>query len=76
MAKPDCYDYIRTYYGVPAYIGVKVRVLGKDGVLVNAPHMQHYAHVRFDGEARVKVFHPTDGIEYFPLACERKAATR
>lgn len=24
---PDCYDYVRRYYGVPAYIGARVRIV-------------------------------------------------
>lgn len=62
--KPDCYDYVRRYYGVPAYIGVRVKVSGREGVLVNS-RCQHYLYIRFDGDMRVAgPYHPTDGIEY------------
>jgi hypothetical protein len=33
---PDCYDYVRSYYGVPAYIGARVRIDGREGVLVRS----------------------------------------
>lgn len=64
--KPDCYDYVRNYYGVPAYIGVRVRVRDREGVLVQGKgHSDQYLHIRFDGDARVSgPYHPTDHIEY------------
>lgn len=34
--RPDCYDYVRRYYGVPAFIGTRVKVHGKEGVLLRA----------------------------------------
>lgn len=66
--KPECYDYIRRYYGVPAYVGVRVKVRDREGVLVEAKHSQHYVHILLDGDRRSDVYHPTDGVEYFPLA--------
>jgi hypothetical protein len=64
LPKPDCYDYVRRYYGVPAHIGVRVRVGGREGVLAQARPDQ-YLHIRFDGEARVSgPYHPTDDIAY------------
>ena len=62
--QPDCYDYVRRYYGVPAYIGVRVIVGGRDGVIVPAKHLQHYVHIKLDGERRSGIYHPTDGVEY------------
>lgn len=65
----DCYDYVRRYYGVPAYIGVRVRVRNREGVLVNRGPSDQYVYIRFDGDKRVTgPFHPTDGIEYQPEA--------
>lgn len=61
---PDCYDYVRRTYRVPAYIGVRVRVGGKTGVLVPATSEQHYLHVRFDGERYAVHAHPTSDVEY------------
>lgn len=62
--KRDCCAYIRGYYHVPAYVGMRVRIRGQEGVIVNATHSTHYVHVRLDGETRACVYHPTDGVEY------------
>jgi hypothetical protein len=65
--RPDCYDYVRRFYRVAAYIGVRVRYHGREGVLVQKSHGDQYVHIRFDGETRVSgPFHPTDGITYLP----------
>lgn len=56
----DCYDYIRRYYDVPAYIGVRVSVEGKSGVLVKARSALHYAHVKFDGAKFSVPCHPSE----------------
>ncbi len=62
--EPDCYDYVRNYYHVPAYIGMRVKVSGREGVLVKS-RADQYVYIRFDGDARiVGPYHPTDGIEY------------
>lgn len=61
---PDCYDYVRRYYGVPAYVNARVRIGNREGVLVRST-TGHYVEVRFDGERRVTgPYHPTDGVEY------------
>ncbi len=63
----DCYDYVRRYYGVPAYIGVRVRYKDREGVLVKSRGDQ-YVYIRFDGDKRVTgPCHPTDGIIYLPV---------
>lgn len=62
--KPDCCAYVRNYYGVPAYVGMRVRVGGREGVIVRAKSDLHYVHIRLDGETRSSVYHPTDGVEY------------
>lgn len=65
MEKRDCYSYVRRYYGVPAYPGVHVRVVGREGVLVRRRTEDQYVYIRFDGETKVTgPYHPTDGIEY------------
>ena len=65
--KPDCYEYVRRWYGVPAYIGVRVKAQGRDGVLVKARDGQ-YVDILFDDDKRASgPFHPTDGIEYKPV---------
>jgi len=61
---PDCYDYVRRYYAVPAYIGKRVRVGGKEGVIVKANGSQQYVHIRLDDAKHANPYHPTDGIEY------------
>lgn len=64
---PDCYDYVRNAYGVPAYIGMRVRVRDREGVLQKPARGSgdQYLHIRFDGDSRVSgPFHPTDGITY------------
>ena len=64
MATADCYKYVRTTYGVPAYVGKRVRVEnGKEGVLVRASSDLHYVHIRFDGTKFSVPAHPTD-VEY------------
>lgn len=69
--QPDCYDYVRRYYGVPAFIGMRVRVQDRDGVLVKSRGDQ-YLYIRFDGETRSKgPYHPRDGITY--LLAESKS---
>ena len=63
---PDCYEYVRRYYSVPAYIGVRVRTNDRDGVLVKSRGDQ-YVYILFDGDKRVTgPCHPTYRIEYRP----------
>lgn len=64
---PDCYDYVRRYYNVPAYVGVRVKVGGKEGILVAAKSDLHYVHIRLDGEKHSHPYHPTYEIEYLPV---------
>jgi hypothetical protein len=62
------YTYVRSYYKVPAYVGVRVRADGRDGELAVPRHSNHYIYIRFDGEVKISgPFHPTDRIEYLPL---------
>lgn len=70
FVRPDCYDYVRRYYGVPAYIGVRVRVGSREGVLVKPRgDGDQYLHIRFDGERGVTgPYHPTDGVEFLNVA--------
>jgi hypothetical protein len=73
----DCYDYVRRYYRVPAYVGVRVRRAdGKEGALV-APRGggDQYLHIRLDGERRVSgPYHPTDGITYLVVGSQEALA--
>lgn len=67
---PDCYDYVRRTYGVPAYIGVRVRLPnGREGNLVPVAGVgDQYVHVRLDGQVHADRYHPTDGIDYLNVA--------
>jgi len=68
LPTPDCYDYVRRTYGVPAYIGVRVKLQGQFGVregVLMAGRDSQYLHILFDGDTRVSSpYHPTDGVEY------------
>lgn len=66
---PDCYDYVRRTYHVPAFIGTRVRVGERCGVLVRARSDLHYVHVRFDDARHSVPAHPTD-VEYLPVGQE------
>lgn len=69
----DCYAYVRNYYKVPAYVGVRVRVNGRDGVLTRRRCGDQYVYIRFDGETRpTGPFHPTDGIDYRPAGADQE----
>jgi hypothetical protein len=57
--EPDCYDYVRRYYGVPAYIGVRVQVGEKEGVIVKS-NGSPYVHIKLDGAKHANPYHPTD----------------
>ena len=64
---PDCYEYVRRYYNVPAYVGVKVRSTERDkrsGVVVKVRGMgDQYLHVLFDGTKFHVPVHPGE-VEY------------
>lgn len=69
--QPDCYDYVRRYYGVPAFIGMRVRRQDRGGVLVKSRGDQ-YVYIQFDGDTHVTgPVHPTDGVTY--LLAESKS---
>lgn len=69
MTKPDCYDYVRRYYGVPAKVGQRVKAYGKEGVLTRKQGSQQYIWIRIVATGRVEgPYHPTDGIEYLGAA--------
>lgn len=72
--RPDCYDYVRRYYRVPAYIGMRVRLYDSrrdelvEGVLVKSRGDQ-YVYILLDGDTKARgPYHPTDGIEYLTIA--------
>lgn len=63
----DCYEYVRNYYKVPAYVGVRVVMGGLPGVIVAAKTDLHYVHVRFDGRKHADNVHPMD-LKYEQVA--------
>ena len=70
--RPDPFQYIRDYYGVPAKKGQRV-ALTVNGQLRNGEISGiegHYIKIRFDGDSKPYpgVFHPTDGVTYLGLA--------
>jgi hypothetical protein len=67
QAPGDCYEYVRKTYGVPAYVGVRVRAGEREGVIVSARSDLHYVHVRFDGQKFAVNAHPSD-VEYLDVA--------
>ncbi len=75
MKQPDCYDYVRNYYGVPARVGMRIKMGQREGVITRARSDLHYIHVRFDGQKFSSPCHPTDGIEYLaaPIVVEPPA---
>ena len=64
----DKFQYIRSYYGVPAYKGMRVKVKTqhgeKEGVITDADGA--YVRIRLDGSKISLPYHPTDGITYLP----------
>lgn len=57
----DCYSYVRSYYGVPAYAGHRVRAGGREGVLARRRCDDHYVEILFDGDRKkTGPFHPLD----------------
>lgn len=63
--RPDCYDYVRRYYKVPAYVGVRVRLRDREGVLFAPKCSDQYLHVKWDDGAKVTgPYHPLDGFTF------------
>jgi len=58
------FDYIRSYYGVPACVGRRVTVDGRPGVI--AKDQGHYIGVLFDSDKpkHISCCHPTWRVEY------------
>ena len=64
-------DYIRRHYGVPAKRGMKVRIVGNEGVRFDAVITgSRGAHLllRIGGGRRSHQYHPTWNIEYIVTA--------
>jgi hypothetical protein len=59
--------YIRKAYGVPAKRGGRVRYRGREGTITSAcgPHLR----VRFDGDKRTSILHPTWSVDYLENDC-------
>lgn len=58
--KPDCYDYVRNYYHVPAHAGGRVAMGERRGTIARKAGSQQYVYVTFDGSAFSLPVHPTD----------------
>ena len=56
------FDYVRSYYGVPARRGMRVTVDGREGVITSGA--QHYIRVLLDGDNRPSYCHPTWRVTY------------
>lgn len=55
-------QYVRNYYGVPAFRGQTVTYLGRTGRITSADHR---LRVRFEGDNFSSIIHPTeDGLVY------------
>jgi len=54
-------EWVREHYHVPAKRGMRVRVDGREGVIVSC---SHYIHVRFNGDRQSTPCHPTWEVEY------------
>ena len=63
------FQYIRDYYDVPAYVGVRVTYKGREGVIVGSEGP--YIKVKLDGDKYAGVYHPTDCITYHPVGAEK-----
>jgi hypothetical protein len=50
-------EYVHLRYGVAVKVGDRVKVDGREGVVVSFP--DQYVGVRFDGEKRTSRAHPT-----------------
>lgn len=66
------FDYVRTFYGVPAKRGRRVLVSGSPGVI--AEDRGHYIGVNFDSDKPGVIHncHPTDEVKYLGLGPVRK----
>lgn len=66
------FEYVRSYYGVPAKIGRIVVVNGKPGII--AEDRGHYIGVNFDRDkpGEITPCHPTWEIEYLGIGKVRK----
>lgn len=64
-------DYIRRHYGVPAKRGMKVRIVGTDGMRFEARitgSRGAYLLLRLPSGRRSHAYHPTSNIEYVLIA--------
>jgi len=60
------FEYIRTYYGVPAERGRRVNIGGLNGVITKA--INQYIEVHFDGDKKPRgPFHPTSEVTYLGM---------
>lgn len=67
-------DYIRRHYGVPAEIGRRVRINGRDGVIAEDLMDHPYIGVLMDDDPphRIGTYHPTHMVEYLNMGLVRR----
>jgi len=58
----DSCEYVRKMYGVPARVGMQVKIGGKKGIIKRG---SNYISVLMEGEKSLKNYHPTAGVTYF-----------
>lgn len=62
---PDCYDYVRRTYGVPARVGGRVRWQSQERTILYRSGSPCYVYLDIDG--RIAPIHPKEsGLEYVP----------
>ena len=57
------FEYIRNYYNVHAYKGMRVKVDGDMGVITGAD--SQYIRIKFDGKKLSENCHPTWRVTYY-----------
>ncbi len=60
----DCYYTVRALYHVPAYIGVRVTVDGRHGVIVETTDPKVLVNVLLDGETTPRNCDPVNNMSY------------
>lgn len=70
------FNYVRSYYGVPACYGRRVLAYGESGVI--AKDMGNYIGILLDKDVpnNINPYHPTDGIEYLDEIVKVRKPTR
>ena len=62
------YEYIKRTYGVDPQVGRRITHYGRPGQIVRPIGDPQYLRVRFVGRKHADNVHPTDQVDYAPLA--------